>query len=106
MTHKHGDSITVALKEWAVVCDLLAEGECHFVLRKGGIHEDRGPGRFELEHARFAFYPAWEHQWPGGVREAWADRVRVFDREPKEVGLTAIGSPAAVRTMPACVFTS
>src|SRR5690606_840280 len=53
--------LTVALKEWAVVCDLLLEGKCSLLLRKGGVHEDRGPGRFELEHERFTLYPAWEH---------------------------------------------
>jgi hypothetical protein len=83
--------MAVALKEWAVICDLLAEGHCSFLLRKGGIHEEHGPGRFRLEHERFAFYPAWEHQWPEGVKPRWRDRVQTFDTEPAEVTFHAFG---------------
>lgn len=84
--------ISVALKEWAVVCDLLLAGECRVLLRKGGIHEESGPGRFELEHERFALYPAWEHQWPEGVKPRYRDQVEVFDQEPAEVTFRAIGT--------------
>lgn len=84
--------LTVALKEWAVVCDLLAEGRCKVLLRKGGIHEHRGPGRFELEHGRFAFYPAWEHQWPEGVKPELSGRVEVFDVEPATAALKAVAT--------------
>ena len=83
--------LAVALKEWAVVCDLLLEGKCSFLLRKGGIHEEKGPGRFGLEHERFTLYPAWEHQWPEGVKAEHRDRVEVFEREPAEVTFRAMG---------------
>lgn len=77
--------LDVALKEWSIVCDLLVEGRLSILLRKGGIHEFRGPGRFELEHRRFLLFPAWEHQNPEGMKEAFRGRVEVFDREPAEV---------------------
>jgi hypothetical protein len=79
------------LKEWAVVCDLLASGELAILLRKGGIEETAGPGRFELEHDRFALFPAWEHQKPDRIKEAYRDRVQVFDQEPSELTLSAMG---------------
>jgi hypothetical protein len=75
----------IALKEWAVVCDLLVEGRLAILLRKGGIHEDTGPGRFRLEYDRFALFPAWEHQDPGRIKPAWRGRVEVFDAEPSEL---------------------
>lgn len=83
--------LQVALKEWAVVCDLLLEGRCNILLRKGGIHEELGPGRFSLEHERFLLYPAWEHQWPEGVKPRFRDRVETFDHEPAEVAFRAAG---------------
>ena len=56
--------IGTALKEWATVTHLLAEGRYTLVLRKGGIREAGGPGKFKLEHQRFALFPAWEHEKP------------------------------------------
>jgi len=83
--------LNVALKEWAVVCELLASGELALLLRKGGIEESAGPGRFELEHDRFALYPAWEHQKPDRIKDAYRDRVQLFEAEPSELTLTAMG---------------
>lgn len=77
--------LQVALKEWSVVCDLLVSGELAILLRKGGIHEYAGPGRFELEYRRFLLFPAWEHQRPELVKPAYQSRVQVFDREPAEI---------------------
>ena len=51
--------LRIALKEWAVICDLLLAGEQAILLRKGGVHEGTGPGQFRLEHDRFALFPAW-----------------------------------------------
>ena len=52
--------ITVALKEWALVCDLLLAGEQVALLRKGGIHEPRRG--FAIEHEAFFLYPNAAHQ--------------------------------------------
>src|SRR4051794_18592616 len=49
-----------AFKEWAVICQALAQGRQAIILRKGGIAE---PGAaFEPEHRRFWLYPTWLHQ--------------------------------------------
>ena len=50
----------VALKEWEVVVDALGRGEQILLLRKGGIHEDRG--EFRVEHMRFVLFPTRYHQ--------------------------------------------
>jgi hypothetical protein len=81
----------IALKEWAVVCDLLLAGDLAILLRKGGIEESAGPGRFELRYDRFALFPAWEHQDPDRIKPAYRDRVEVFDAEPAEVTLRGMG---------------
>jgi hypothetical protein len=49
-----------AFKEWAVICQLLAEGWQTLILRKGGIAE-RSLG-FQVEHERFWLFPTWVHQ--------------------------------------------
>jgi hypothetical protein len=53
--------LDVSLKEWALVCDLLVQGEQIALLRKGGIHEPHR-GAFTLEHETFLLYPNAEHQ--------------------------------------------
>lgn len=63
--------LDTALKEWAIVCDFLAEGKCALLLRKGGIHEDAGPGRFELAYDRFLMFPAWEHERLDWIKPSW-----------------------------------
>lgn len=50
----------IALKEWAVVVEALAEGEQILLLRKGGIRDPQGA--FQMEHREFFLYPTWEHQ--------------------------------------------
>jgi hypothetical protein len=49
-----------AFKEWAVICQALAEGRQAVVLRKGGIAEKTG--EFQVEHSRFWLYPTYVHQ--------------------------------------------
>lgn len=83
--------IHIALKEWAVICDLLVAGEQALLVRKGGIEEAEGPGRFRLEVPRFALFPAWLHQLPARIKLPWRDRVTVYDDEPAEVVIHGIG---------------
>ncbi len=80
--------LQIALKEWAGLCDLLAEGRQALILRKGGIHEDAGPGCFEARHPRFALWPAWSHQSPEGFRPPYAQALERLD-EPEQVRLRA-----------------
>jgi hypothetical protein len=63
-------SCAVAFKEWAGVCDALAEGVQSIILRKGGIREGSGPGAFVPEHEEFWLYPTAVHQAEQGLRTA------------------------------------
>jgi hypothetical protein len=59
-------TLPYAFKEWAVICQALAEGKQALILRKGGIAETAG--EFTVEHTRFWLYPTYTHQQQGGVR--------------------------------------
>ena len=63
-------SCSVAFKEWAGVCDALADGRQSIILRKGGIREEPGPGAFVPEHDDFWLYPTAVHQAEQGLRQA------------------------------------
>jgi hypothetical protein len=57
--------LTHAFKEWAVICQALAQGQQGVILRKGGIAEDGGT--FRVEHLRFWHYPTFVHQQRDGI---------------------------------------
>lgn len=63
--------LDTALKEWSIVCDFLAQGKTCLLLRKGGVHEYAGPGRFELTYERFLMFPAWEHERLDWIKPDW-----------------------------------
>lgn len=65
-----------ALKEWAVVCDLLAGGHIALLPRKGGIREWGGPGVFELEHRDFFLFPTREHEKLDRIKPEFLTRDR------------------------------
>jgi hypothetical protein len=50
----------IALKEWAVTVQALAQGQQVLLLRKGGIHESSKD--FRVIHPQFLLYPTYEHQ--------------------------------------------
>lgn len=50
----------IALKEWAVTVEALAQGQQILLLRKGGIHEEGKD--FRVIHPEFLLYPTYEHQ--------------------------------------------
>ena len=54
------DTLTTALKEWAVVQRSLLEGHQIVLLRKGGLVEDTGD--FDLKARQFLIYPTYEHE--------------------------------------------
>ena len=54
------DHCQIALKEWAITCQALAQGEQILLLRKGGIHESGKD--FRVVHPEFLLYPTYEHQ--------------------------------------------
>ncbi|MEM6258371.1 MAG: DUF1802 family protein [Planctomycetota bacterium] len=98
--------IGIALKEWAIVCDFLARGKCALLLRKGGIHEAGGPGRFALDHDRFLMFPAWEHERLDWIKPDWlppeADlQIDESEKaEPTPIGFKCYAETAKVWQVP------
>ncbi len=92
--------IDLALKEWAIVCDLLVQGRCCLLLRKGGIAEEGGPGRFKLEHDRFAFFPAWEHENLEWIKPGFLIRDTPIVGAPPEIALQGYGEVAGIWRVP------
>src|SRR5262245_8156677 len=58
--------LSVAFKEWAVICAALATGKQSLILRKGGIAEDGGG--FRPEHSEFLLYPTYFHEHHNGIK--------------------------------------
>lgn len=58
--------LSIAFKEWAVICAALAEGRQTLILRKGGIAEE--DGEFRPEHAEFLLYPTYFHEHRAGIK--------------------------------------
>jgi hypothetical protein len=52
--------MSIAFKEWALVCDALGRGEQSIILRKGGIAEGRAGFRFA--HDEFFLFPTLFHE--------------------------------------------
>ena len=67
-----------AFKEWAVICQALAEGAQTLILRKGGIAEENG--EFRPEHTRFWLFPTYLHQTAAGLNDTWAARLPEVER--------------------------
>jgi hypothetical protein len=92
--------LRVALKEWSVIVDRLLAGDQAILLRKGGIEETAGPGRFRLATPRFALFPAWLHQQPDRIKPQWRDQVEVFTTEPAELTIRGLGEVAHIWPVP------
>ena len=58
--------LSIAFKEWAVICAALAAGRQSLILRKGGIAEEGGV--FRPEHSEFLLYPTFFHEHLAGVK--------------------------------------
>jgi len=52
--------MSIAFKEWAVICDLLGSGGQSIILRKGGI--DEGRDGFSFKHREFLLFPTLFHE--------------------------------------------
>lgn len=55
-----------AFKEWAVICQALADGKQALILRKGGIAE--AGDDFQMMHTRFWLFPTFVHQQREGIK--------------------------------------
>ncbi len=91
------ETLQVALKEWAVICQALAEGRQILLLRKGGLAEPQG--RFRVEHQRFWLLPTYVHQQETGIIPEYHDllsRVRAEQPSPGQVWLSHVAEVAVV----------
>lgn len=88
--------LDTALKEWAIVCDFLAQGKCCLLLRKGGIHEHAGPGRFELSYDKFLMFPAWEHERLDWIKPAWLPPSPELGNAAERADEDAVGEPERI----------
>ena len=65
----------IALKEWAVTVQALAQGQQVLLLRKGGIHESSKD--FRVIHPEFLLYPTFEHQREDLLKEAHQPALQI-----------------------------
>ena len=81
------DRCQTALKEWAITCRALAEGDQILLLRKGGIHEDSKD--FRVIHPEFLLYPTYEHQREDLLKSARQPALqRLLSDTPKSDSIT------------------
>jgi hypothetical protein len=71
--------LSVAFKEWAVVCSALAAGRQSIILRKGGIAEEGGA--FKPEHAEFLLYPTFFHEHRAGIKPEFLPLLEEAERD-------------------------
>jgi hypothetical protein len=77
-----------AFKEWAVICQALAEGQQALILRKGGIAEEGGV--FRPEHPRFWLYPTYLHQQAKGIKPEAGSLLRTTEQDRPPAGKVRI----------------
>ncbi|MFC4102831.1 DUF1802 family protein [Paenibacillus xanthanilyticus] len=82
-----------ALRDWAVAVKALAEGKQILVLRKGGIAEETRD--FKLVSDAFYLLPAYEHQKPELLKEAYRHGIAetLEDWDPEQ-GTIRVGAYA------------
>jgi len=83
-----------AFKEWAVICQALAEGWQALILRKGGIAEPDGD--FQLEHTRFWLFPTYLHQQNEGLQERARPLLQKVEADKPPAGTVRLSHFAEV----------
>ena len=92
-----GTAQPTALKEWALVCELLLTGRMTVLFRKGGINE-KG---FWVEADEFLLFPTYFHQNRDKVRpEFQAEFDAALARAPAEGTLQVPGVARVVSAIP------
>jgi hypothetical protein len=76
--------LSVAFKEWAVICRALATGRQSVILRKGGIAEEGGA--FRPEHSEFLLYPTFFHEHRTGVKPEFLPLLEAAEADRPEPG--------------------
>lgn len=75
------DNCQMALKEWAITIEALAQGDQVLLLRKGGIHEDGKD--FRIIHREFLFYPTYLHQKEDLLQPSYQPFLRKLLEQPQ-----------------------
>ncbi len=83
-----GATERTALKEWAVLCDALAQGEIVAMVRKGGIREQRAG--FSVKHNRFALYPTYFHEKAAELAPRFHPRLAAVHAAQPAAGVVRI----------------
>jgi len=86
------ETLTTALKEWAVVQRSLLEGHQIILVRKGGLIEDAG--EFDLRARQFLLYPTYTHETEraGDLQPCfgqWLDEEEARKTAPAEIRIEA-----------------
>ncbi|MBP7948190.1 MAG: DUF1802 family protein [Verrucomicrobiales bacterium] len=77
--------MSIAFKEWSLVCDALRRGATSLILRKGGIAEGRAG--FQWKHEAFYLLPTHFHEQVGQIRGA--TELPAHDPEQHRIDLFA-----------------
>jgi hypothetical protein len=80
-------TLSIALKEWHVVCQALETGRQMILLRKGGILE--AATGFELEHEQFLLFPTYVHQNLAMLKPEAHEGFQPLSTEPAKITLSA-----------------
>jgi hypothetical protein len=91
---KSDTKITIALKEWAIVCQALEEGRQVLLLRKGGIMEYEYREGFQVKHNYFFLYPTFEHQSIESIQLNYAQKLAMMLQEETDHSKVTINSYA------------
>src|SRR5712692_5174517 len=83
-----------AFKEWALICQALAEGRQALILRKGGIAESTGD--FQLEQTRFWLFPTYVHQQRAGIKPEALPVLEQVEAERPPAGVIRLAHFAEV----------
>jgi hypothetical protein len=80
-------SLNIAFKEWAVICQALAVRRQCLILRKGGIAEEGGT--FRAEHSEFLLYPTYFHEQRDGVKPECKEAFDAVEKDRPAPGTIA-----------------
>jgi hypothetical protein len=75
--------MSIAFKEWAIICETLGSGGQSIILRKGGIHEGRDG--FSFKHAEFYLFPTLFHEQI--ARTSLPESTPIPVGEPGKIGI-------------------
>ncbi len=87
-------ALSMAFKDWAVICAALESGRQTLIVRKGGIHE--GQAGFRVAHREFWLFPTYMHEAAGGLVEDAAPLIRQVEAHRPPAGELRLSVAAAV----------